>query len=179
MSIPTELAQLLDRNEYRVVITKTDQGCLTEFPTRTEMPILAYAKIYQEFTEDGVACTTYDSEGTELFTQDVSVPSYAQKVWTVYNVISNCMAVGYGPQAIKFKVGENEVDERGFLSAHVSPFAVDGDDKKEQALQQLIGVCFQQGFTEQAEQRAKKQGLLEGYLAIFALFISPEENPNE
>lgn len=173
MSIAAELVELLDRNEYRVVMSQTDRGCLAEFPTRKEIPLLSFTRLYQEFTEKGVDCTTYDADGQELFTHKVSVPSYAQKIWTIYHVISQCMTIGYGSQAIKFKVGGNEAEEQLFLQKHVSPFATKGDAEKEEALQQLIALCFQQGFSDRTKAFAQQQGILDGYLAVKNLFAVP------
>lgn len=166
MNIQTELAKLLDKNEYRVIITKTDGGCIASFPRRVELPTFMFARLYQEFVSSGVDCTTYSEDGAQLVTQRIKIPSYACKMWTIYNIVNQCALIGYSGVAIKFVIGEEEVNEEVFLREHLDPF-VDEDDKvKEEELQKIISTCFQQGFQPQMEQRAISSNVLEGYLAV-------------
>jgi hypothetical protein len=175
---PNELAELLDRNDYRVVVKTTDGGCLAEFPQRRELPIMPFVRLYQEYKPEGILTCEYDESGAELRTQELSCPSYAQRVFTVYHVIYHCMGIGYDLQLIKFVADKDEVDEETFLKADTSPFMVDEDVQKEVVLKNLIGQCFNQGFLPMHEQFAKQEGLLEGFIPIRRLFV-PDDMMNQ
>lgn len=168
---PQDVAKLLDRNDYRVVMQKTDGGCLTTFPNRVELPIHGFARLYQEFANDGIVVCTHDEAGAELETTNVQCPAYAQRLFTIYHVIFHCMSIGYEIAFIKFVLDGSEVSEEAFFQEHVSPFMDQSEVMKENTLRNLIGVCFQQGFLPHHEQMAKQEGIGEGFTAIRRLFV--------
>jgi len=166
------LAELLDRNDYRVIVQTTDGGCLTTFPNRVELPTPHFYRLYQEFRTGGVLVCRHDEAGSEV---DLPVttpcPPYAQRVYTMYHILSYCMSIGYAGGAIKFMVGDKEVEEDEFYDANCSPHMLLTDIGKESQLRMLIAMSFQQGFTPEIVEMAKQDGMLGGYLAIRSLFI--------
>lgn len=186
---PEKLAALLDKNDYRVIVRTTDSGCLTEFPKRLELPVIPFVKLYQEYTPEGLLTCEYDESGAELRTQEISCPSYAQRLFTIYHVVYHCMSINYDLQFIKFVVDKEEVDEETFLKAHTSPSMVNEDVVKEASLKNLVAQCFNQGFLPMFEKIAEQEGVLDGFQTIRRLFVSDDvmnemlnalgEEPNE
>ena len=168
---PQDVAKLLDRNDYRVVMQKTDGGCITHFPKRTELPIPGFARLYQEFGEQGILMCTHDEAGTEVDTTNVLCPPYAHRLFTLYSVICHCMGIGYEIAFIKFVLDGREVNEEAFFQEHSSPFMEQKDTARENTLRNLIGVCFQQGFMQHHEEIAEQEGVREGFVSIRRLFV--------
>ncbi len=168
---PQDVAKLLDRNDYRVVMHKTDGGCLTDFPKRTELPIHGFVRLYQEFTEDGILEATHDEAGSEMETHVIPCPAYAHRLFTLYNVIYYCMGIGYDIAFIKFMLEDSEISEEAFFQEHVSPFIATADTVRENTLRNLSGACIQQGFLPHHEQMAKQEGVGDGFTAIRRLFV--------
>lgn len=170
-----DIAKLLDRNDYRVVMQKTDGGCLTHFPHRSELPVQVFSRLYQEFTEDGILEATHNEMGEEIESNIIKCPPYAHRLFTLYNVIHHCMEIDYEMSLIKFVLDDNEVPEEAFFQAHVSPFMDNADTMRENTLRNLISMCFQQqGFLPHHAQIAEQEGIHDGFIVIRRLFVSDE-----
>jgi len=171
-TIPSQdVAALLDRNDYRVVMQKTDGGCITHFPVRAELPTPGFLRLYQEFTKDGVLVCEHEEGGLELDKYEVPCPPYAQRLYTIYQVVYHCMGIGYDVNLVKFVVNDHEVEEQDFFDAHASSFMDTSDIKNENILRNIVASCFQQGFLPQYELAAKQESVEEGFVAIRRLFM--------
>ena len=169
------LAELLDRNNYRVVVQHTDHGCLMTVPRRVELPAASFDRLYQEFQADGILVCQHDETGAEMEEPKIfKCPPYAQRLFVMYNILSYCMAVGYSGSAIKFMDGPDEVDEEEFHKAVVSPFMEEYEQGKEDKLRQIVMLSFANGFTPQFEAMAKQESVVEGYIPIRSLFIQEQ-----
>lgn len=166
-----ELAQLLDRNDYRVVVQTTDGGCIAQFPERVEEPTPGFVCLYQEFTPEGISTYEYDMDGEELTCQHTDCPVYAQRLFTLYQIIYHCMGIGYNVQLIKFLVDDKEVDEDSFFRANQSPYVMGLETNEETKLRQLMGDCFSRGFQPVHAFAAQNEGIEEGFTAIRRLFM--------
>lgn len=175
---PDEIAELLDRQEYRVVVQATDGGCLTHFPKRVELPTPGFVRLYQEFLPTGVLTCEYDENGAEMVKYETPCPIYAQRLYMLYQVIFHCMGIGYDIAFIKFIVNKEEVDEDNFFLAHKSPFALGTETTQETKLRQLLSDCFMRGFQPVHGFAAKNEGIEDGYVAIRRIFV-PDQMMNQ
>jgi hypothetical protein len=171
---PNKLADLLDENDYRVVVQLTDRGCMTSFPDRKEDPKLGFSRLYQEFTPTGVLICEYDNSVKELAKGEMECPEYAQRIFTLYKIIIHCMNIGYDIGLIKFSVHDKEVDENTFMSYHNPMKTPDIETTKETRLRQLMGDCFQNGFQPIHDSAAAGECVLRGFKCIRRIFISDD-----
>jgi hypothetical protein len=169
-----DIAEILDRNDYRVTMTKTDNGCIAHFPQRVELPLRDFARLYQEFDRHRVLICTYDEDGQEIEKCHVDCPPYAQSLFTIYHVIYCCIGIGYDLPLVKFVVDGNEVDDEVFLKENKGNFAHQVDATRESALNNLIETGLRVGFQPQHEQMAEQEGVLEGFRVIRGLFVTDQ-----
>jgi hypothetical protein len=169
----THVKKLLDRNDYRVAVHATDGGCLALFPQRIEPPETGFAKLYQQFNPDSVLLCTQDEHGVELTDENIPCPVYAQKLFTIYQVIFHCFGIGYNITLIKFMHKNEEIDEDEFLNCHLNPYGDNSKDEltKETKLRQLMNDCFQRGFQPMHEMAAEGEGIQDGFVALRRIFI--------
>ena len=160
---PKDVMVLLDRNDYRVIMNKTDGGCLTIFPNRIELPGLEFTRLYQEFFSNGVSTATHDENGIELTTCIYPCPSYSHRLFTIYHAIYHCMCINYEMSYMRFMIKDAEVSGEAFFQEHSSPFMNSEDIVLENRLRTLIGMSLRHGFIPQHEQAAKKENILKGF----------------
>ncbi len=173
-----DIAKLLDRNNYRVIVHKTDGGCLTQFPNRIEPPIPRFTRLYQEFTSTGILTCISDESGVELEKNNILCPAYAHKLFTIYNIMLYCLMINYEMSFIKFVLDADEVSEEAFFQAHTSSFMKPDDIMRENTLRNLVTTCFEQGFLPHHKDQAKQEGIHEGLEAIHNLYYAKPNHLN-
>lgn len=161
------IAKLLDKLGYRVIVYATDNGCVVEFPERKQAPLLHSALVSVQYTEDGVYVQHNDTYGTELHSTTHKCPSYAQRLLLNYYIMSMCIMIQYSLYYIKFMNDvDEEVLEQEFFHLIRSPYMSEDMEKKEAILGQILMPCMIHGFDEQYKQLAQEHDVLEGFLAI-------------
>jgi len=167
---PNTVEEILDRNEYRVVVKKTDTGCVTHFPGRVEYPVVAFSRLYHEYKPEGVFVCAYDEDGQELCEWTISCPMYVQRAYIIYTIISQCIRMEYDTSMIKFMSGKETLSYEDFNSINLSPFMDMSDIMKEEKLDAIVTDGCRNGFSDKHDEIADSEGLLEGFMLIRELF---------
>lgn len=161
------IAKLLDKLEYRVVVFVTNNGCVVSFPDRKQTPTLPFILMSMQYTEDGVHIQHTGSDGVELHSTIYECPPYAQRLLGQYYIMMTCIVIRYSLYYIKFMIDlDKEVSESEFFHAVRSPYMSEEMEEKEAILGQILMPCMAHGFDEQYEQLAREHDVLDGFLAV-------------
>lgn len=175
-----DVAKLLDKHDYRVVMHKTDSGCITFFPRPLIFPPISFVRMYQEYVDLGVNICGYNEQGEQVNQYIQQCPGYAQRLFTIYNTAHKCMLINYDVSLIKLILDDTVVTEDIFFPQHVSPFMSDKDAEKEYVLRELISQCLRiSGFSLEDDEFAKQESIWDGYVAIKQLFIPEDYDEDE
>ncbi len=166
-----KISKLLDKHDYRVVVQNTDGGYLVTFPSRKELPVIGFVRLYQEFQPMGILTCFYNEEGIEVDKQETLCPPYSHKLFSLYSVMYYCLSIGYDVSFVKFVLNNKEVSEEALFAPHADSFLDVADSNRERILHNILSSCFNDGFLPKYEELAEQEGVIDGFLAIRRLFV--------
>lgn len=162
----SDIIKILKRNNYLVKFKLTNDGCTIYFPNRIEHPA-QYAKNIS-YKYDGEYLRIYNNQ----LNVSVKIPDYAYKTYILFHVIAGCILYYYDISLVVFyNINNKQITEDKFI---LELLPVPTDTSKELNLRSLCIAAYQAGFTNDYEELAKQNNVLEGYLLIKKLMLGEE-----
>ena len=133
-----DVKQILERNNYKVVVFSTDGGCIAIFPNRVEPPISGLTRIHYQYNDNGLRIIVSDEAGNIYKDAIYACPIYIQRLLMFSHIVKRCMYINYTIALATFIVGENVVEEDDFYQVCANPKMTTEDLELENQLKPII-----------------------------------------
>lgn len=156
-----KIIEILDRNEYRVLVQNIDNGILAIYPQRVEYPSIHQSFFYYTFDLDKLNITVKDAEGNIKVNFDHKCPWYAQKLLVLSDILTRCTRINYSIPFIKYIIeGEEVEDEVFFAQLDTEP-----SEQTEMLKPIVFSIIYGEG-ADGADAISKTLNVYDGYIAI-------------
>lgn len=164
----SDVLTFLKENNYTIDVHRIPKGCRVLFPERILGDSGPKTVEYKMMVQKGQNRVKITKDGR---VETLNVPNYASRIFIFFDIVEQCMRIGYHADFMQFFDGEclgtldnitfNEFLKEGF-----------GEEirKKEEALWSLFTHSFNSGFPEEDLLMAENLALEEGYLTLFEMF---------
>ena len=165
-----EVKQLLEKNDYQVIVRRDKNKIIVSYPLRVESPQSASFQAVYQITK-GKLYFKIIIGGQTILETPVDVPKYVYKSVIIANVAKTCMDLEYHTEFIRFYDGDREVSQDDFSQLEFVKLSID-DARRQNALTNIIPDIIHEIQTEehQIEELAIDLDIYEGYVAIAQLW---------
>ena len=165
-----EVKQLLEKNDYQVIVRRDKNKIIVSYPLRVESPQSASFQAVYQITK-GKLYFKIIIGGQTILETPVDVPKYVYKSVIIANVAKTCMELEYHTEFIRFYDGDREISQDEFSQVDIVKLSAN-DTRRQNSLVNIIPEIIHEVQTgeHQIEELAIDLNIYEGYIAVSQLF---------
>jgi hypothetical protein len=166
-----QIADILDRNDYRVIVVDNYKGVAITFPAQYEDPVIDKVMFVLEYGKDKVTIHTYNEDNEFVGSEDDECPSYCQVSYLMYRLMKTCGLMQYPLELVKYIINDEDCSMEDFFAYQVEHYVGDGDKEKDSLLRSLMTlVLIHKTVSDEMLKYAEDNGILEGLEKLCLFF---------
>ena len=166
-----QIADILDRNDYRVLVVDNYKSVAIAFPARYEDPVIEKVMFVFTYDKDKVKIYEYNEDNELYLSETDECPSYCQVSYLMYRLMKTCGLMQYPLELVKYMINDEDCSIEDFFAYQIEHYVGDEDKEKDSLLRSLMTlVLVHKTVSDEMLEYAKDNGILEGLKKLCSFF---------